>query len=352
MLAAGLAVQGLGFGIDFNTAPAAVPLAASATAPLSDARSRSIEELRLGHRVLGTNPETVAVDEIAEPDESWRAVSLQMRKETGDALKIELLRPLDWLTENGITVGETIHLDLPEQGAWGDAKVLNIGPCPAIEAGEGSVITGRFIHESSSPLLNVSIEGDEQPTGVTANHPFWSIDRNEFIAADDLNVGERVDTLSGIRRITSITPRGPPETVYNLEVHGQHVYRVGDAGVLVHNSCIQANKAAGDAVRDQIRNREAPALIEQYRRTVFGGRRIDVLTQGGVKRAYESKVGRTGLTKRVRRELAKDFRLLETGQVDEVIWEFARSGITGQVGPTAPLLAKLQKLGFKVIVNQ
>ena len=40
------------------------------------------------------------------------------------------------------------------------------------------------------------------------------------------------------RRVTGLTPRGPPEAVFNLEVHGEHVYRVGAGGVLVHNGNI------------------------------------------------------------------------------------------------------------------
>ncbi len=36
----------------------------------------------------------------------------------------------------------------------------------------------------------------------------------------------------------SVSPRGPPEPVINLEVQLEHVYRVGDAGVLVHNGGI------------------------------------------------------------------------------------------------------------------
>ncbi len=41
---------------------------------------------------------------------------------------------------------------------------------------------------------------------------------------------------AGITTITSITNRGPPEPVYNLEVHREHVYQVATSGVLVHNT--------------------------------------------------------------------------------------------------------------------
>ena len=43
-------------------------------------------------------------------------------------------------------------------------------------------------------------------------------------------------TLHGTLRLTSIMPRGPPQSVYNLEIHGEHVYQVSRAGIVVHNS--------------------------------------------------------------------------------------------------------------------
>lgn len=48
---------------------------------------------------------------------------------------------------------------------------------------------------------------------------------------------ERLRLVGGdLTTVTAITNRGPPEPVYNLEVHGEHVYFVGVNGVLVHNN--------------------------------------------------------------------------------------------------------------------
>ena len=107
-------------------------------------------------------------------------------------------------------------------------------------------------------------------------------------------------------------------------------------------SGVQANKAAGDAARDVIAARTG-GVIEQNFRVTGGLRRVDVL-DGTT--AIESKVGRTGLTKRVRQELARDVKLLRSGQVDRVQWEFSRSGVTGKSGPTGPLKQKLDKFGI------
>lgn len=113
----------------------------------------------------------------------------------------------------------------------------------------------------------------------------------------------------------------------------------------VTKSTVQANKAAGDAARDAIAARTG-GVIEQNFRVTGGLRRVDVV-DGTT--AIESKVGRTGLTKRVRQELARDVKMLRSGQVDRVQWEFSRSGVTGKSGPTGPLRQKLEKFGIDIV---
>jgi len=114
---------------------------------------------------------------------------------------------------------------------------------------------------------------------------------------------------------------------------------------------LRANKAAGDAMRDVIAAREAPALTEQSFSTVGGVRVVDVLKLGDEMTAIESKVGRTFLDSRTRQELARDWWLVRQKQVGKVAWEFSRSDVTGKVGPSKELLEKLYKLGFDVKVN-
>ena len=53
-------------------------------------------------------------------------------------------------------------------------------------------------------------------------------------------------------------------------------------------------------------------------------------------------------TPRVRQELARDWWLVRQGRLDGVTWEFTPSPITGQVGPSAALLQKIQKLGLGI----
>jgi hypothetical protein len=114
---------------------------------------------------------------------------------------------------------------------------------------------------------------------------------------------------------------------------------------------IQANKLAGDKVRDAIALREAPAVIEHPFVTLGGVRVADVVKLGDEIVEIESKVGRTSLTPRVRQELARDWWLRRQGQVDRVVWEFSPSDVTGKVGPTPQLAEKLKKLEFDVRTN-
>ncbi len=191
----------------------------------------------MGQRVLGTNPNRDEVEAFEEPDsKTWRTIAVEQIKPSGKRLYATLLRPLAWIEEELDPEANTIELDLPELGAEGTARVLRIGPCPPIASGPGRVVTATFQHEPDGELLTVVVGGDE--IGCTANHPFWSEDRQEFVAAGQLRRGKRVRTrLEEVAAVVAIKPRPPTAWVYNLEIQGEHVYEVGLSGVLVHNVC-------------------------------------------------------------------------------------------------------------------
>ena len=208
-----------------------------------------IRELQTGMRVIGDNPELAdqQIDPLQITDPSgWRNVRLEMSKADGSLLKIMLLRPVEWLDFHEATIGQIIELDLPELGAAGPAQVLAIEPCPDIEPGNRPLITGTFEHTAAN-VIDLEIESEAAPIGTTDNHPFWSEDRQEFVEAGELKIGETLSLADGrTTRVTSIIPRAGPETVYNLEVSGEHVYHVGDSGVLVHNTYSSPKVNAGD----------------------------------------------------------------------------------------------------------
>ena len=199
----------------------------------------AIQDIQLGMRTVGKNPCGRIHEIYDEPDSSWYQINLQMVKQNSGILNIELLRPQKWIDLQTVKRGKKIYLNMPEMGAVGYALVTSIEHAPTIKQGQGNVVTGRFIHQAAN-CIDLYIEGQDNPIGCTDNHPFWSEDRQDFIPVGQLNQGERVLLYSGeTARIAQKLPRPGPETVYNLEIWGEHVYCVGEDGVLAHNSCYQ-----------------------------------------------------------------------------------------------------------------
>jgi hypothetical protein len=215
----------------------------------SGKRLKSIERVEVGQRVAtGISQEIrdLAIgDPLAVPQwdrvdheidsQTWRKLTLVMHTPQGDRFDITLLRPIGWLESCNAQVGSSIHLVVSEQGLDGLADVLAIEPCPSIFSGVGRVVTGTFTHVRGG-ILRITLAGLAEPLGVTSNHSIYSSDRLDFVPAGELRVGETLRNLDGDVRIESIEQLGSEERVYNLEIHGEHVFRVASSGLLVHNS--------------------------------------------------------------------------------------------------------------------
>jgi hypothetical protein len=76
----------------------------------------------------------------------------------------------------------------------------------------------------------------ETITGTTI-HPVWSVDRQEWVPLAELAEGETLQGLDGLAVVLSVTLSRVSKPVYNIEVHGEHVYQVGELGLVVHNAC-------------------------------------------------------------------------------------------------------------------
>jgi hypothetical protein len=147
-----------------------------------------------------------------------------------------------------------LPFNLPELEVSGLALVTAIDDCPPIADGEGSVVTARFVTREVHVVASVDVLGAdgsvETITGTTI-HPVWSVDRQEWVPLAELAQGERLycDTESfGLGFPSSLSPKASglvlsvslsrvSQPVYNIEVHGEHVYQVGELGVVVHNAC-------------------------------------------------------------------------------------------------------------------
>ncbi len=171
--------------------------------------------------------------------ETWRKVDLELERDGKVELEVTLLRPTSWLELHGVELGKTVDLNLPELGARGAARVLAIGPCPAIESGDGRttrVVTATFKHHRGYPW-RLKVEGVGEAIGVTRAHLVWSVDRTRWVAVGHLREGERVKLADSETRVESVAEVSKDEAggdtgatpVYNLEVDADHVYRVTEA---------------------------------------------------------------------------------------------------------------------------
>lgn len=203
-------------------------------------QTRPIDKIRVGHRVLAHDPSKghASRTEPAVDPRNWSHLVLRAAMADGSIADIELLRPNSWLRQQEVCVGGEVALHLPECGLDGTATVVAIRKCPPIANGNGKVVTGTFRHHGAQ-VIDLSIEGQKSPIGVTPNHYFWSADANAYRRADELQRGERLLTADGTRpHVIGISVRAGVHAVYNLEVHSEHVYFVSPDGIVVHNTSL------------------------------------------------------------------------------------------------------------------
>ncbi len=238
--------------------------------PKPEIYRKKISDIHIGEKSVGHNPQGI---EASEADsEIFQKVkhngfTLLYLKENQTLSVIELLRPANWLesenvqirrasddkvlTEEELNKLETakafekddddydleVWIELPEMGVAGWATLVAINGEVNIQDGPGNVVTGTFAHISDN-VIDLQLEGQDKSIGCTGNHPFWSVDRQEFIEAGQLLEGEQVLLYNGeTKRVVQKLPRPGPQVVYNLEVYAEHVYHVTQDGVLVHNAC-------------------------------------------------------------------------------------------------------------------
>lgn len=222
--------------------------------------TKPIEEIRVGDRILAENPtghEDTSLGEF-DPD-AWRTITLRAEKTDGSYCDIVLLRPLWWLEDrvserpvsDGTTAdtqlpagnedeftGRTIHISVPECGIHGDATIVEVSAAPIPAGSRGSLVTATFRHHSAS-VISITLKHDTSPIVTTPVHRFWSPDRQAFIRAEHLRAGDTLQSSVGSREvIASVRRLSETAAVFNLEVERDHVYHVGDSGLLVHNGTL------------------------------------------------------------------------------------------------------------------
>ena len=221
-------------------------------------QTKSIEAIHVGERTVGTNPQGTGFGKDSNKifqTIPHHAYTFTMKKSDGAICDFTLLRPEEWLSAQRIvyrskvgvkdinapispdTHDREVYISLPEMGVDGYAQLSQTENNIKIQEGQGNVVTGTFHHVANN-VIDLQIEGQEKPIGSTDNHPFWSIDREDFVEAGKLMPGERVRLVNGeTKRVVQKLPRPGPQDVYNLEIFNEHVYHITYNGILVHNMC-------------------------------------------------------------------------------------------------------------------
>jgi Pretoxin HINT domain len=195
---------------------------------------KSRREVRLGARIAAVNPDGDVHEFYSEPNElTWLKLSLTIEREGRSPVDVELLRPLEIVGH--LAVGDHLPLEIDELNVRGFAVVMAIEACSPIAEGAGEVVTGRYITRQVDEIANVTLATGDQLCG-TPIHPVWVINQQAFVPLGELTAGDLLDTNSGPVAVTDVEVVYRPQPVYNLEINAEHVYRVGELGVLVHNS--------------------------------------------------------------------------------------------------------------------
>jgi hypothetical protein len=163
-----------------------------------------------------------------------------MFRDDGGVVDAELIRPQAWIRQHGIEAGQLLPMHIEELQVGGSVLVNSIGPCPVIATGEGSVVTARFCTREVHEIVRVEIlgpNGEIETLAGTAIRPIWSIDRQDWVPLGELEAGEQLLSADGVAIVLAVRPLRTAVPVYNIEVHGKHVYQVGELGLLVHNAC-------------------------------------------------------------------------------------------------------------------
>ena len=186
-----------------------------------------------------------------------------MTREDGSELEVEMIRPTSFWQQQGAVPGAQVFMEFPELEVSTHATVRKVQTCPPIAEGSGNVVTARIVTLTAADLVDVELETGETIAG-TPPHPIWSVEEEDWVELGDLEVGDFVLTDDGPIEVVSVDYRTTAETVYNVEVHGHHIYQIGDAGVLVHNSILTQyakapkggylNPGIGSAAKGQIFN--------------------------------------------------------------------------------------------------
>jgi hypothetical protein len=134
-------------------------------------------------------------------------------------------------------------------------------------------VTARFVTREVHRLVSVDLLGAggelETLTG-TPVHPVWSLDRGDWVPLAELTEGETLQGHTGPAIVLHLSLHQAAQPVYNLEIHGEHVYQVGELGVLVHNAGEECELLRNAAKRLNLNSNDAVSHFGLYEIKIHG----------------------------------------------------------------------------------
>jgi hypothetical protein len=104
-------------------------------------------------------------------------------------------------------------------GLKGWATIERVSACPPLKPGAGRVMLSTYESLSAS-VLRLTFHGGAA-VECTAGHPFYSEDRQKYIAAWELAPGDRVRTQRGTVALRERHETGRWATVFNAQVEAK-----------------------------------------------------------------------------------------------------------------------------------
>src|SRR5438552_3643271 len=110
-----------------------------------------------------------------------------------DNYEIQMLRPVGWIVDHEAYPGRAIEL-ATERNTRDQAYVIGVDAAPRITGRSGRIVLATYAHRDE--ILSIQFRLGEAIES-SPWHRLYSRDRNDWVSARDLRVGERVRTKSG-----------------------------------------------------------------------------------------------------------------------------------------------------------
>ena len=226
--------------------------------------------------------------------ETWQVGKFIIEEEDGNHIEVEVNRPKEWFKTREVRkVGDEAFLYMPDVNIIGNAKLIEFNPTEidtrVLSLNENGQVDRPVIStfKRFSPIVFDYSFSDGSKIGATPEHPFYSVDRQDYIPVGELQEGELVKSSSDKEvRFIGSKLRNKGESVYNFEVWREHNYFVsgnkGEDFILVHNTYGKwlAGKAeftnpAGTLVKFNKQSNWTETAIKSKRDLATGSKRLE-----------------------------------------------------------------------------